>query len=208
MGTTAAGNWGPSAGSMRTWIFMQCPLILALALILTVWNGGIVTFFVVHTAPLTPSNWDFHTSTGSLSQEKLPIFFPDFILSELLWDSCSDPNMTAPKWACHQVAVVCASSPHHHATQHPVYNFWTHHDQNSFSVGCGGDGQQQHILIVASNPQNVQVNLHKSKVRNSCTPVPSYSNNQPKGWISRFRSSHNCALIFNACAPKSIKAVT
>ena len=39
-------------------------------------------------------------------------------------------------------------------------------------------------------------------------PVPSNSNNWCKGWISRPRSSHNCMLIFDTCAPKSIKVVT
>ena len=39
-------------------------------------------------------------------------------------------------------------------------------------------------------------------------PVPSNSNNWPKGWILRSRSLHNCALIFDTYSPKSIKAVT
>ena len=171
------------------------------------WNGGIVTFCVVWTAPLTPSNWGFCIPTGSLSQEEFPIFSPGFILSELLWDSCNDPDMTAPKWACYQVSHVC-KFPHSHATQSPVYNFWTHHDWNSFSVGCGGYSQQQHILVVASNPQNLEVNLHKSEVRNSYTPIPYNSNNWPKSWISRSRSLHNCMLIFDTSVPKSIKAAT
>ena len=42
----------------------------------------------------------------------------------------------------------------------------------------------------------------------AATPVPSNSNNRPKGWISRPNSSHSCALIFDTCAPKSTKAVT
>ena len=156
MGTTDAGNWGPSTGSVRTCTFMQSPLTLALAPTLTVWNGGIVTFCVVWTAPLMPSNWDFHTSTGSFSLEKSFSFSPGFGLSELLQDSCSDPNMTAPKWACHQVAVACASPPLSW-NQSPIYYFHTHHNQNSFSVGHGGDGKQQHILVVTSNSQNLEV---------------------------------------------------
>ena len=32
--------------------------------------------------------------------------------------------------------------------------------------------------------------------------------NWPKGWILRPNSSHNCALIFDTCAPKSTKAAT
>ena len=39
-------------------------------------------------------------------------------------------------------------------------------------------------------------------------PIPSNSNNQPKGWISRPRSLHSCALMFHTCAPKSTKSVT
>ena len=39
-------------------------------------------------------------------------------------------------------------------------------------------------------------------------PVPSNSNNWPKGLISRPDSLHSCALIFDSFAPKSTKAVT
>ena len=39
-------------------------------------------------------------------------------------------------------------------------------------------------------------------------PVPSSSNNRPRGWISRSNSSHNFALMVDTCAPKSTKAVT
>ena len=39
-------------------------------------------------------------------------------------------------------------------------------------------------------------------------PVPSNSNNGPKGWISSPNSLHSCALMFDTCAPKSTKAVT
>ena len=102
----------------------------------------------------------------------------------------------------------CKPPPCSHAAQSSIYYFWTHHNQNSFSIGCGGDYQQQHILVVTSNPQNLEVYLHKSEVRDGCTPVPSNSNNQPKGWISRPRSSHSCALMFDTCAPKSTKAAT
>ena len=107
MGTTAASNWGLSTGSMRTCTFMVCPLKPAFPFTVMVWNGGIVTFCVVQTAPLTPSNWYFFTSTGSLSPDKSC----SANFSELLWDSYSDPDITAPKRACHQVAVALASSP-------------------------------------------------------------------------------------------------
>ena len=39
-------------------------------------------------------------------------------------------------------------------------------------------------------------------------PVPSNSNNWPKGGILRSNSSHSCALILDTCAPESTKAVT
>ena len=68
MGTTAAGNWGPSAGSMRTCTFMQCPLTPAFPFIVIVWKGGIVTFCVVQTAPLTPSNWSSSPPQGHSPQ--------------------------------------------------------------------------------------------------------------------------------------------
>ena len=98
--------------------------------------------------------------------------------------------------------------PCSHAAQSSIYYFWTHHDWNSFSIGCGGDGQQQHILVVTSNPQNWEVYLHKSEVRDGCTLIPSNSNNRPKGWILRPRALHSCALMFDTCAPESTKAAT
>ena len=39
-------------------------------------------------------------------------------------------------------------------------------------------------------------------------PVPSSSNNQPRGWISRSNSSQNFTLMVDTCAPKSTKIVT
>ena len=32
--------------------------------------------------------------------------------------------------------------------------------------------QQQHILIIVSNPWDLEVNLHKPKVWDGCTPCP------------------------------------
>ena len=34
----------------------------------------------------------------------------------------------------------------------------------------GGDGQQQHILIISSHPGNLEINFHKPEVRDGCTP--------------------------------------
>ena len=45
--TTAAGNWGPSASSVRTCTHVQCPLTLVLAHTLMVPNDGMVTFCLV-----------------------------------------------------------------------------------------------------------------------------------------------------------------
>ena len=98
--------------------------------------------------------------------------------------------------------------PHSHETQILVNYLRTQHNQNRLGVGHGGDNQQQHILIVISNPQNLEVNLHKSKVWEAAPPVPSNSNNWPRGWICRARSSQNWALILDTWVPKSIKAVT
>ena len=39
-------------------------------------------------------------------------------------------------------------------------------------------------------------------------PVPSSSNNWPRGWILRSNSSQNFALMVDTCAPESTKAVT
>ena len=80
---TAAGIWGPSTGSVSTWTLIQCPLTLKLAHTLTVlkgvWSplvhtltvlkGGMVTFHVVQTGPLTSSRQNFLTSMRSPTEE-------------------------------------------------------------------------------------------------------------------------------------------
>ena len=98
--------------------------------------------------------------------------------------------------------------PHSHEAQSLVDYLGTNHDWNCLGVGHGGDNQQQHILIIISHPWNLEVNFHKSKVWDGCTPVPSNSNNWPRGWMCRVRSSQNWVLILNTWVPKSIKTVT
>ena len=98
--------------------------------------------------------------------------------------------------------------PHSHKAQSFVNYLCAHHDQNCLRVGCGGDNQQQHILIIVSYPQNLEVYLHKSEVWGGCTPHPSSSNNWPRGWICRVSSLQNWALMLDTWVSKSIKAVT
>ena len=98
--------------------------------------------------------------------------------------------------------------PCSHETQSFVDYICAHHDQNCLGVSCGGENQQQHILIVAFYPQNLEVYLQKSEVWDGWTPIPSSSNNQPRGWICRVSSLQNCTLMLKTWAPESIKAVT
>ena len=42
----------------------------------------------------------------------------------------------------------------------------------------------------------------------AASPIPSSSNNWPRAWICKVRSSHNWALMLETWAPKSIKAAT
>ena len=63
-------------------------------------------------------------------------------------------------------------------------------------------------LIIVSYPWNLEVYLHNPKVWDGCTPIPSSSNNWPKGWICRVSSLQNWALMLNTWAPELIKAVT
>ena len=92
------------------------------------------------------------------------------LLPKLLWESCNDPNIIAPKWACLHVMVAFASSPVVMRPRGFVDYLCAHHDQDCLGVGRGGDNQQQHILIVAFYPWNLEVYLHKSEVWDGCNP--------------------------------------
>ena len=151
---------------------MQCPLTLVLACTLMVPDGRIVTFCVVQTRPLTSSTRNFCTSTGSFLWEEHFCFLPSL---PLVWAA-----MGELQWPQHDYSKVSLSPccggfcklPCSHETQNFVNYLSTHHDQNHLGVGRGGDNQQQHILIVISDPWNLKVSLYKSKVWDGCTTCP------------------------------------
>ena len=67
---------------MSTWTHIQCPLTLELACTLTVLNGGMVTFHVVQTGPLTSSRQNSSPLWAQpLGRNGLPPFPPQFQLS-------------------------------------------------------------------------------------------------------------------------------
>ena len=83
-----------------TAIYLCSLHLLSFKFLFCVLIGSIVTFCVVQTGPFTSSRLIFYTSTGSLlGRNDLPLP-PSPILFEFVWESCSDPDMTAPKWAC------------------------------------------------------------------------------------------------------------
>ena len=88
-----------------------------------------------------------------------------------------------------------------------VYDFGANHDWNHLRVGHDWYNQQQHILIIALDPWDLEVDLHKPKVRDGYAPIPSNSNNWPRGWISSASSSQNWELTLETCALESISAM-
>ena len=194
---------------MRTCTCMQCPLTLVLAHTLMVPNGRIVTFCVVWTGPLTSLSWNFHTSTESLFWEELVAPFVILLLSELLQEELQWPQHDYPKVSLSTCCGSLCKLPHSHQAQSFVNYLSAHHNWNCLGVGHGGDIQQQHVLIVVSYslefgglpPQIWGMGwLH--------CPIPSSSNNWPKGCICRVSSLQNWAHMLNTWVPESIKAVT
>ena len=54
----------------------------------------------------------------------------------------------------------------------PVYDFGTNHNQDHLRIGHGWYYQQQHILIIILDPLDLEVDLHKPKVRDGGAPCP------------------------------------
>ena len=172
-------------------------------------NGGMVTFCVVWTEPLT-----------SLSPELLHLHsvtllrgaYSPFCNLTLVWAAMGElqwPQHDCPKvglFPCH--GSLC-KLPHSHETKSFVDYHCVHHDQNCLGVGHGGDNQQQYILIIVFYPTE-SGGLPPQTLRYgiAAPPIPSSSNNWPRGWICRVRSLQNWALMLNIWPPKSIKAVT
>ena len=88
-------------------------------------------------------------------------------MGELQW-----PQHDCPKVGLSPCHGSLCKLPHSHEAQSFVNYLCTHHNQNCLRVGCGGDNQQQHILVIVSYPWNLKVYLHKSKVWHGCTPHP------------------------------------
>ena len=154
---------------MSMWAHIQCPLTLELVCTLTVLNGGMVTFCMVHAGPLTLLRQNSLTSMGSPLGEEWITSFSTPVSFELAWGSCSNPYMTAPKWACLHV-VVTLQAPLGHCAYGPIYDFRSNHDQDHLRICCGWYNQQQHILIVVFGPWDLEVDLQEPEVWDGGTP--------------------------------------
>ena len=152
--------------------YTKCSLTLVLLCTLIVLNGGMVTFCVVWTGPQTLSRQNSFTSMVSPFGEQWITSFSTPVPYVPLWGSCSNPDMTAPKWACIQVMVTFTSSPLCYYSHGPIYKLGSNHNQNHLKIGHGWYNQQQHILIVILYPQDLEVNLHEPKVWDGKTPCP------------------------------------
>ena len=111
VGIMEAGNWGPCAGSASMWTHMQCPKMPVLPCMLMVPNRGMVTLQVVQTGPWTSSRQNSLDAVGSEPREGVIPFPASLFPFESVQGSWSNPDITAPKWACFQVAVTLMSSP-------------------------------------------------------------------------------------------------
>ena len=89
----------------------KCPLTLELVCTLTVLNRGMVTFHVVRTGPLTSLRQNSLTSMGSPLGVEWITSFSTLVSFGLVPVSCSNPDMTAPKWACLHIVVGFISPP-------------------------------------------------------------------------------------------------
>ena len=74
-------------------------------------KGGTVTFCVVQTGSFTSSSQNFHTSMGSLSGEEWLTSSSTPVVLEFVQESCSDPDMTAPRWVCLHNVVIFSKAP-------------------------------------------------------------------------------------------------
>ena len=175
---------------------MQCPLTLEFACKFTVLSGGMVTFCVVWTGPLMSSRQNCLTSRGSLFVEGWPIPSPISVLSELVWVSCSAPDMTVPKWACLQVVVTFASSPFVIKLRALSMILDPTTTRNRSWLGWPA-AAHPHYSLPSTNPRYGM----------AAPPVPSSSNNWPNGWICSMSSSQNWKLTLDTWAPKLISAV-
>ena len=57
------------------------------------------------------------------------------------------------------------------------------------------------------DPWDLEVDLQGPKVSDGGAPIPSNSNNQPRGWISSASSSQNWELTLETCTPESISSI-
>ena len=105
-GTMKACSWGPWAGSLSTWTYIQCPQM-------SVWlcpNEGMVTLFVVWTHPwISPRQNPLYTVRSWLLKG-VPLPGAPVPLAHSR-GICSDPDITVLEWACLQIMVALASSP-------------------------------------------------------------------------------------------------
>ena len=188
---------------------MQCPLTLVLARTLMVLNGGMVTFCLVQTKPLMSLSQNFCTSTVSPCWQE-PV--APFVTLLCVWAATGElqwPWHDCPKVGLSQYHGSLCKLPCSHETRSFVDYLCAHHDQKCLGVDCGGDNQQQHILIIVSYPQNLAgLPPQIWEYGMAAPPIPSSSNNQPWGWMCRVSSLQNWALMLDTWVPESIKAVT
>ena len=171
-------------------------------------NGGMVTFHVVRTRPLTLSRHNSLIFMGSPFGEEWITSFSTPVSFELVWDSCSDPDMTVPKWAClHIVVHLCELSLCHH-THGPIYDFGPNHDvdhsQNRMWLAWPATA---HSHCSSFDPWDLEVDFHKSEVWDVEPPVLSSFNNWPRGGICSAISPQKWELMLETWGPKSISAV-
>ena len=149
----------------------------------------------------------FCTYTGSLPGEEWLTSSSFPILLEFVWERCSNPDRTAPKWACLHIMVVFLSSPLV-ITLRALSMIWSQpwlgpFENRSWLVWPAAANPHYNVGSLGSGGWPPQTQGKGWQ----CPPVPSNSNNWPKGWISSASSSQNWEHTLETWAPESISVI-
>ena len=142
------------------------------------------------------------TPTGGMTYLFLHTYFTWVCMGELQPSGHDRPKVSLSLHCCHFLDLSLC-----YYAKGLVYDFGANHYWNCLRVGLGWYNQQQHILIIMLDPWDLEVDLHKAKVRDGCAPIPSNSNNWYRGWISSASSSQNWELTLETCTLESISAM-
>ena len=107
------------------------------------------------------------TPTGWMTYLFLHTYFTWVCMGELEWSGHDRPKVSLSLHCCHFLDLSLC-----YYAKGLVYDIGANHDWNCLRVGLGWYNKQQHILIIMLDPWDLEVDLHKAKVRDGCAPCP------------------------------------